>query len=155
MVVLYGSQTGTCKALAENLCAALRARHSGKQVAPAQHGRLGRRGPGQGARGGGSGVHVVSSRCAHRRQVLHRVDERGAVEFNCKVNDKFLQRLCFDVLGVSDSAYANQGHFNRVGKALNGDLLLLGAAPLMPLSLGDVSGSVDAAFSRWRTSTTC
>ena len=33
MAVLYGSQTGTCKALDENLFAALRARHSGKRVA--------------------------------------------------------------------------------------------------------------------------
>ena len=73
----------------------------------------------------------------------------SAAPSDCRVNDQFLRPLRFGVFGVGDSAYADQGHFNRVGKALYGDLLLLGAARLMPLSVGDVSDSVDAAFSRW------
>ena len=139
---------------AENLCAALRARHSGKLVELRNM------------------VALDAADLDKERVVVVLVStwSQGAAPSNAKFFTEWLSPAPSNsIAGSTTSSCSASASTCSASATLHTrtratsiaserpciDLLLLGTAPLMPLSLGNVSGSVDVAFSRWRTSTTC
>lgn len=61
---------------------------------------------------------------------------------------EILKDIIYCVFGLGSNQYLN---FNSTGKFFDSSLSQLGAARLMPLSLGDDQGDIEADFDKWKS----